>query len=1457
MATGDIYRADVGTQTAGDADLNPASLTKVAFEDEIETAGIYSMDAGNDDLTVSEAGHYLITWALYGISTANGRQQVRGAVMINGSEITGQYGSNSGYERNNSNNKVAPTGIAIVELSADDIISIGAIRTATTATSIPQSDNEGGFTVTKLSDSASYARIRGGNSQTLSTTSLSYSDLQIATNDELGSGFTHATNSADITLADAGLYLVCYGWQATNNATTRLAMLSRLTLDGVIQHTTWSGRISRWDSGAVTQQMCAFALIRASASDILRISGANEKNDSGSATDVDNVWINIMRLESDIDVLIQPVVSGTQEANPASATVIDYDAPTEIDSGTFAETGGRITVQKTGHYLLSCNLHILTTDGGNTRIMPRIRPRLNTTPSSYAGGGGYNRGNQSTDFTLHSAVSGSFLTGDLAVDDIIDFTIQQDSEAVTGSRDIIEGGQTCFRIEDIAGASILQLVDETVNIVEQINEHVITQILQIINETININEESLRNLGLVRLTDETININEDTLKALGFIKQIDETVQIPESKFWVLLDGVVDISETVVNVVSEGGFVKVVNETVNVIEEELRNLGLSRIANETEYIAEHKDVLKYDRISATPTGDIDISAGDNAGFLLLGTQEEFSKFSISLKTPDSATGDIIGKIKINAGALLSTSNETLDIPTVLSSSYQIITFTFPSYIPVAGNVELIVEKVGGSGTVDLEIADDTFPVFFVKNGSANLAISCRGQIFERETNIVKVLGLSRIIDETEDVQEEVLRNLGLVRLTDETVNIPEAVQHIAGIIAQVNETVNIIEAKVTILGFVKIADETVNVSEEIIELAGIIEIVNETLNINEQSLRNLGLVRQVDETENILENILDLRGRIQVVDETVNVIEDVINLRGLVRQIDETINITEDQLNILGFIHIANETVQISEDQNIAGGFVKIHDETVNIAEGAIALTGILQIINETENISEQTNTALGLVKFINEQQNINEDTIRTLGLIKLVNETVQVAEDTVRALGLVRIKDETVQINEDTKDVKGIVAKIDETINIIEDTVTAIGFVKQVNETINITEDTIALTGIIQQINETIEISDESLRNLGLVRLEDETVNIVENIVDILGGNLKKVINENVNINEGTIKLAGLVRLIDEQQNITEDTVRALGLVKIIDETINILENIQDVTGIIEIVNETENILDDSVRALGKVRLILETVNINEEILDLTGILQIVDEDISIPENITKLSGLVRILNETETISEDTLKALGLVKTVDETEQIQEGTIASRGLVRIKNETENIIEGIVDKVVLTNIVAVVNETVNIAEDTIKALQFGFVKIVNEGVDVQEQVDKARGIVRNIIEEIQTSEETIRTRGLVKIVNEIENISESINNALGLIKVQNETVQIPEFTLGLPFIIQRLAQSIAKLGNTMRTSLKLMFNPALKPTRSKLGNTDRTTISLLSDVEAIVAKLGNTDTTSLKTKDDD
>ena len=448
MTQGDIciHMVSVGTP-----ELNNAALTSIPFDFSIENDTIYAKNVSNDEISCADPGHYLVGYQLYGRYNGSQRTFIRSAVLINNAELPGEYGSQGCAVKNTSNRTLGLNQCCIVDLAADDTVSIGTQRLAAATDTCRQVSNQGGMWILKLSDSASYFLARGTSAQTLANTSLEFSDLNIPLNDAIDAGFSHAANSSDIVLQSAGQYLVCYGYRVENRSGERKAYQGRLTLDNMTLSESVSYGYSRYDNGTRDIVLGATCLIRTTAADsILRIQGAQESEFDGDNTPIiTNIWITILKLETETPCLRQFLTAGSQEASPDDRTTVDFDAPTELDSEFGTEAGGRITIARAGHYLHTANIRIEKSATSSIRQNPRMRFGLNDSVFPWGGSANYNRGNSSNEGTLQCCVMNSILTNPASVGDIFDIQIQETGDSGPGVNDIVEGGQTCLRVEDL------------------------------------------------------------------------------------------------------------------------------------------------------------------------------------------------------------------------------------------------------------------------------------------------------------------------------------------------------------------------------------------------------------------------------------------------------------------------------------------------------------------------------------------------------------------------------------------------------------------------------------------------------------------------------------------------------------------------------------------------------------------------------------------------------------------------------------------------------------------------------------------------------------------------------------------------------------------------------------------------------------------------------------------------
>jgi hypothetical protein len=321
---------------------------------------------------------------------------------------------------------------------------------------------------------------------------------------------------------------------------------------------------------------------------------------------------------------------------------------------------------------------------------------------------------------------------------------------------------------------------------------------------------------------------------------------------------------------------------------------------------------------------------------------------------------------------------------------------------------------------------------------------------------LRVVGLTRLQNETVEVSEDVLRALGLVRLRGETVSLAETVLRALGIVRLRAETAEVTEDVARVVGLIRARLESVDVSELARALRGLVRLRAETVEIVEQATTVRGLIRLRTETVEVGEDALRSLGLSRARNETIELSETALRALGLVRGRDETMEITEGTLRVLGLIRTRNETVSVSETVLRALGLARIRDETENVTEGRLSLRGLIRLRTESVSVLDAALRVLGVVRTHGEVVAISESPLRTMGLLRAHDETVQVLEATLRAmelrrthtetveyqeilvrrLGMVRLHGELIDIGEVVLPFRGLVIIRDETVELLEGTV-------------------------------------------------------------------------------------------------------------------------------------------------------------------------------------------------------------------------------------------------------------------------------------------------------------------------------------------------------------------------------------------------------------------------------------
>ena len=341
---------------------------------------------------------------------------------------------------------------------------------------------------------------------------------------------------------------------------------------------------------------------------------------------------------------------------------------------------------------------------------------------------------------------------------------------------------------------------------------------------------------------------------------------------------------------------------------------------------------------------------------------------------------------------------------------------------------------------------------------------------------LRVVGLTRLRNETVEVGESVLRALGLVRLRGETVSLAETVLRALGIVRLRAETEDVTEDVARVVGLIRARLESVDVSELALGLRGLVRLRAETVEIAEQATTVRGLIRLRTETVELGEDALRSLGLSRARNETIELSETALRALGLVRGQDETMEITEGTLRTLGLIRTRNETVSVAETVLRALGLTRIRDETADISETRLSLRGLIRLRTESVTLSESILAILGVVRVRNESVSVLDTALRVLGVVRTHGEVVAISESPLRTMGLLRAHDETVQV--------------------LEATLRAMELRRTHTETVEYQEILVRRLGMVRLHGELIDIGEAVLPFRGLVIIRDETVELLEGVV-------------------------------------------------------------------------------------------------------------------------------------------------------------------------------------------------------------------------------------------------------------------------------------------------------------------------------------------------------------------------
>jgi len=287
-----------------------------------------------------DTGKYLVMYTQEWETTdtsGNTRKQIQGRLQIDG--VTATSGASACYIRkSNGDQSCVTAGNSIVDIAAATAaLTTSFYKSDTEATGLPTREEVGqnGVQIIRLNENWNYGRYSLSTTQAATVSPTVFDDVVWDTSDEEDTGFSRS--GADITIADAGRYIVSYSLPVTKGLGTGLAarteLTSRLTLDGVEVQGTRVSTYLRGAEGTHDGVLNYIGIVEVAAGDVLNVEEI--KTDGNETVFYQGGTIEIVQLPPEAKTFIREATSGNQ--NPPTLTEFAWDTTAQIDTDTEAD----------------------------------------------------------------------------------------------------------------------------------------------------------------------------------------------------------------------------------------------------------------------------------------------------------------------------------------------------------------------------------------------------------------------------------------------------------------------------------------------------------------------------------------------------------------------------------------------------------------------------------------------------------------------------------------------------------------------------------------------------------------------------------------------------------------------------------------------------------------------------------------------------------------------------------------------------------------------------------------------------------------------------------------------------------------------------------------------------------------------------------------------------------------
>lgn len=395
----------------------------------------FSVNGAGTQITFNETRYYLVM-GQFGAELAGGIGGVRGQYRTQwfSSQAGGtlREGRGTGYARNaqSADDGAVQATAFIRQFSQGTFIEQRVLRTdddvALRLQRATNSFTRGGIQILALPDIGGHLRLNGPDADPVATDSfqvMTWADqLDIDTDTY---GHSETTDPGEITLKEAGHYLVCYNWEGgdISGSGARCGMRSLLQLNG--SNVSASNVMNQLrDADSISEATVGFAgIIQTSAPNQVLTVGYRRERAGPNFRPVSGGFRRLMiwKMNDGADYFrVRGANSGTA-AGADTTTIVQWNETDELDS-TFSRPGDvtRVDMAKADSILWFANVRTThNATGANQRIQHRLIPRINGFGQTIGSVVSYER-NTPGDGSSNNTQSGAciaIVTDDLSVGD--------------------------------------------------------------------------------------------------------------------------------------------------------------------------------------------------------------------------------------------------------------------------------------------------------------------------------------------------------------------------------------------------------------------------------------------------------------------------------------------------------------------------------------------------------------------------------------------------------------------------------------------------------------------------------------------------------------------------------------------------------------------------------------------------------------------------------------------------------------------------------------------------------------------------------------------------------------------------------------------------------------------------------------------------------------------------------